>query len=136
MKNYPRRSTISKRKANLIFSFSCEIMIMLLFRHCLFSKSHAKLFLQVSFLFHVVISEQLINLYYNECINNAIYTFKLNEFFHGNFYQDLRKQIGIHHTIFSPWLAFVLRVNQIPNKMKVKAQQFTGNDLRFISSME
>lgn len=38
MKNYPRRSTISKRKANLIFSFSCEIMIMLLFRHCLFFK--------------------------------------------------------------------------------------------------
>ena len=86
--------------------------------------------------FHAVISEQQIILYYNKCINNAIYTFKSNEFFHGNFYQDLRKQIGIYHTIFLPWLAFVLRVNKIPNKMKVKAQKFTGNDLRFISSIE
>ena len=48
----------------------------------------------------------------------------------------LRKQIGIYRTIFLPWLAFVLRVNQMPNKMKVKAQKVTGNDLRFISSIE
>ena len=119
------------RKANPIFSFSCEIMILLLFRHCPFSKSHKQFFFP-SFISFPRRNIRTTNPSIFITINASTMQYTLSS----QTSSFLRKQIGIYRTIFLPWLAFVLRVNQMPNKMKVKAQKVTGNDLRFISSIE